>query len=203
MHNAHWNIMDIRELHLIAAESHQSAGTTLTPPALRVAACAVLHNPYQGSASATVLDECAAESARIGDILVRKCLQALGERKPIAFGKGVLVGAAGDLEQGAAMIHCCIGLAMRSAIQAGYALIPGNAKYGGPGSSLDVVLGGIDDGWYYDAMDTLEVRIPGAPRADEIVLAVGFGTGRPNARIVGASEDTVRTLVDRMRNSRG
>ncbi|HMN20185.1 MAG TPA: amino acid synthesis family protein [Ottowia sp.] len=193
--------MDIRELHLIVAESHPPSGTPVAPPALKVAACAVLHNPHQGSASTAILDECAAESARIGEILVQKCLQAMGERKPIAFGKGVLVGEAGDLEQGAAMIHCRIGLAMRSAIRAGYALIPGNAKRGGPGASLDVVLGGIDDGWHYDAMDTLEVRIPGAPRADEIVLAVAFGTGRPNARIVGASEATVRALVDRMRGA--
>lgn len=193
--------MDIRELHLIVVENHLSSGTRVAPPALKVAACAVLHNPNHGNASSAILDECAAESARIGDILVQKCLQAMGERKPTAFGKGVLVGEAGDLEQGAAMIHCRIGLAMRSAIRAGYALIPGNAKRGGPGASLDVVLGGIDDAWDYDAMDTLEVRIPGAPRADEILLAVAFSTGRPNARIVGASEATVRTLVDRMRDT--
>jgi hypothetical protein len=120
----------------------------------------------------------------------------MGGRTPTAFGKGVLVGEAGDLEQGAAMIHCKIGLSIRAAIGAGYALIPGNAKRSGPGSSIDVVLGGIDDGWDYDAMDTMEIRIPGAPRADEIVLAVAYATGRPNARIHGATQETVKNLVD-------
>ena len=128
-----------------------------------------------------------------------RALDALGGRAPVAYGKGALVGEGGDLEQGAAMIHCRIGLAMRSAIRAGSALIPGNAKMGGPGTTLDIVLGGIDDGWAYDAMDTMEIRVPGAPRADEIVLAVAFATGRPNARIAGASEATVQDLVRKLR----
>jgi hypothetical protein len=97
------------------------------------------------------------------------------------------------------MIHCRIGLAMREAVGAGLALIPGNAKLATPGSSLDIVLGGIDEAWNYDAMDTLELRVPGAPRADEFVLAVAFATGRPNARIRGADERTVRELVARLR----
>src|SRR3546814_14000140 len=92
---------------------------------------------------------------------------------------------------------CSSDLQIRAAIQAGYALIPGNAKRAGPGTSLDVVLGGIDDGWSYDAMDTMELRIPGAPRADEIVLAVAYATGRPNARIHGASVDPVKHQIGR------
>lgn len=194
--------MDIREIYVITQEIQQSSGVIVQPPALRAAACAVLANPFRGSASDSTLQTCVAESARIGDTLVRRCLEALGSRKPIAFGKAVLVGEGGDLEQGAAMIHCRIGLSIRAAIHAGYALIPGNAKRGGPGATIDLVFGGIDDGWYYDAMDTMEIHIPGAPRADEIVLAVGYATGRPNARIVGASEEAVRTLVDGMQHNK-
>jgi len=193
--------MDIREIHLITQEIHHSSGVAIDPPALRVAACAVLGNPTRGSAGPDTLDDCIAESSRIGDLLVRRSLDALGGRQPIAFGKGVIVGEAGDLEQGAAMIHCKIGLSIRAAIKAGYALIPGNAKRGGPGASIDVVLGGIDDGWHYDAMDTMEIHVPGAPRADEILLIVAYATGRPNARIVGASEETVRNLVNGMRDT--
>jgi hypothetical protein len=79
------------------------------------------------------------------------------------------------------------------------AMIPGNAKLGSPGASLDVVVGGIDNGWDYDAMDTIEIRVPGAPRADEILLAVAFATGRPNARIKGASEKVVHELVAKLK----
>src|SRR3546814_19192162 len=64
----------------------------IQPPVVRVAACAVLGNPHAGAADAANLDDCIAESARIGQILVGKCMESLGERTPIAFGKGVLVG---------------------------------------------------------------------------------------------------------------
>lgn len=182
--------MDIREIHDFKQEISGQ---------IRVAACAVMINPRAGQPAQDDLEEFVAASVKAGEILAGRALSGLGDRKPAAYGKGVLVGAAGDLEQGAAMIHCRIGLAMRTAIKAGNALIPGNAKMAAPGATLDVILGGIDDAWTYDAMDTIEVRVPGAPRADEIVLAVAFGTGRPGARIRGASEQTVRDLVAKLR----
>jgi hypothetical protein len=159
----------------------------------------VLVNPKAGRPTEANLDDYIAASEKVGEILSRKALDAMGGRKPTAYGKGVMVGADGDLEQGAAMIHCRIGLAVRSAIKAGLAMIPGNAKLGSPGATLDVVLGGIDSGWDYDAMDTIEIRVPGAPRADEILLAVAFATGRPNARITGASEKVVKELVAKLK----
>lgn len=190
--------MEIRETHLFSQEIVWHAGRVVDPPALRVAACAVLANPEAGRPAGDNFDDCINASVRIGELLARRALEALGHRSPTGYGKGVLVGEAGDLEQGAAMIHCRIGLAMRSAIKAGRALIPGNAKLAAPGASLDIVLGGINDGWNYDAMDTIEIRVPGAPRADEIVLAVAFATGRPNSRIRGASEAAVRELVEKL-----
>jgi hypothetical protein len=191
--------MDIREIHLLVQDVARHAGRAVEPPARRVAACAVLGNPRASKAALEDFEPFIAASVTVGEILTRRALDALEGRAPIAYGKGALVGEAGDLEQGAAMIHCRLGLTMRGAIRAGRALIPGNAKVGGPGASLDLVLGGIDDAWHYDAMDTIEVRVPGAPRADEIVLAVAFATGRPNARIKGAPQSAVEELVSRLR----
>lgn len=191
--------MDIRETHLLVQDIARHAGRAVEPPARRVAACAVLANPLAGQPAGDDFASFIEASVSVGELLTRRALEALGDRAPVAYGKGALVGEGGDLEQGAAMIHCRIGLTMRTAIRAGRALIPGNAKLGGPGTSLDVVLGGIDDAWHYDAMDTIEVRIPGAPRADEIVLAVAFATGRPNARIKGAPQSAVDELVSRLR----
>jgi hypothetical protein len=191
--------MQIREIHVFLQEIAHSAGRPVDPPVRRAAACAVLKNPKAGQPAGDDFEAFIAASVEAGGILARRALDALGGRAPTAYGKGVLVGTGGDLEQGAAMIHCRIGLAMREAIGAGLALIPGNAKLAAPGSTLDIVLGGVDDGWSYDAMDTMEIRVPGAPREDEFVLAVAFATGRPNARIRGASEQTVRELVAKLR----
>jgi hypothetical protein len=192
--------MDIREVHLLVQDVAWHAGRAVKPAARRAAACAVLANPMAGKPAGDDFETFISASVSVGELLARRALDALEGRAPLAYGKGALVGERGDLEQGAAMIHCRIGLTMRTAIRAGRALIPGNAKLGGPGASLDIVLGGIDDAWHYDAMDTMEVRIPGAPRADEIVLAVAFATGRPNARIKGAPQSTVEELVSRLRS---
>jgi hypothetical protein len=191
--------LEIRETHVFVREVVQHAGRKVNPPALTVVACAVLENPKAGKPTEANLDDYITASYEVGEILAKKALDAMGGRKPMTFGKGVMVGAGGDLEQGASMIHCKIGLAMRTAVKSGLAMIPGNSKLGSPGATLDVVLGGIDDGWDYDAMDTIEIRVPGAPRADEILLAVAYATGRPNARITGASEKVVHDLVAKLR----
>ena len=92
---------------------------------------------------------------------------------------------------------------MRQGAGGGPALIPGNAKVGGAGSAIDIIFGGIEDGWDYDAMDTMTVAIPDAPRPDEILLAVAFlGGTRPNARIKGASPAQVEELVRKMRDKK-
>ena len=66
---------------------------------------------------------------------------------------------------------------------------------GAIGSQVDLILGGIDDGWDYDAMDTMPLSIPGSPRCDEFLLIIGFSGTQPNARIAGATEDQVAQLV--------
>ena len=82
----------------------------------------------------------------------------------------------------------------------GPALIPGNAKTGGIGRPIDVIFGGIDDAWDYDAMDSMTVSVDDAPKPDEILLVVAFlGGSRPNARIRGASQEQVNELVRTLR----
>jgi Amino acid synthesis len=133
-------------------------------------------------------------------LLTEAALKRFDAAPPSAYGKAAIVGVNGDLEHAAAMIHVRLGLAMRRGIKkGGRALIPGNAKIGGPGAQVDLVFGGIDDGWDYDAMDTSRSRSPTRPNPDEIVLILGFATGRPNARIRGTSTDDVAALVERFR----
>ena len=194
--------MQIRELILIDREIRAEAGRELRTPARQVAACAVLKNPLAGR---TVDDHARLVelSVEAGRLLSRRALAALGARRAVGYGKAALVGTGGDLEHGAAMIHVRIGLAMRRALRRGRALIPGNAKVGGPGQSIDVVFGGIDDAWDYDSMDTMQVSVPGAPRADEILLVVAFlAGGRPNARIKGAPASAAEELVRSMQRRR-
>jgi len=192
--------MNVRQIVLIDQEVLREGGRETATPTRRVAACAVVSNPFVG----VVLDDHSALvdlSVQVGTVLTEKALKALDGVKPCGYGKAALVGTAGDLEHGAAMIHVRLGLAMRKGICGGPALIPGNAKVGGVGATVDVILGGIEDAWDYNAMDTMQVMLPDAPRPDEILLVVAFlAGGRPNARIRGASQQQVAELVQSLRS---
>lgn len=188
--------MELRSLTLIDTETHREGRLAVGPPTRQVAACAVVRNPLAGSAGDCDLAPLVDLSVEVGTVLTARALGALGDGvRPRAYSKGVVVGSRGTLEHGAAMIHVRIGLAMRQALGRGRALIPGTAKVGGPGTSIDLLFGGIDDAWDYDAMDAMEIIVPGAPEPDEVLLIVAFATGRAGARIQGASQEAVEALV--------
>lgn len=194
--------MDIRQITVISQEILSEGGRSLAKPTRRVAAAAVLRNPFVGQQ----LDDFSALvdlSVKAGELLTTRALAALAPLSPRGYGKAALVGTDGDLEQGASMIHVRMGLAMRQGAGGGPALIPGNAKVGAAGSPIDVIFGGLEDSWDYDAMDTMTVSVPDAPRPNEILLVVAFlGGGRPNARVKGAAQEDVRQAVERMRGGR-
>lgn len=189
-----------RQITIISQDILSEGGRTLATPCRRVAACGVLANPHAGGPP---IDDFAALvdlSFRAGEVLTGRALAALEPLAPRGYGKAALVGTAGDLEHGASMIHVRLGLAMRQGAGGGPALIPGNAKIGSAGSPIDIIFGGLDDAWDYDAMDSMTIAIPDAPRPDEIVLAVAFlGGARPNARIKGASQAQVEEVVRRLK----
>lgn len=192
--------MTFRQITLIDQEIMREGGRDLASPTRRVAACGVLHNPFAGKPPIDDFSALVELSVQAGEVLTARALAALGPVKPRGYGKAALVGAAGDLEHGASMIHVRIGLAMRRGAGGGPALIPGNAKVGATGAGIDIIFGGLEDAWDYDAMDTMTVSIADAPKPDEILLAVAFlGGTRPNARIKGAAQAQVAQVVREIR----
>jgi hypothetical protein len=198
-------ISSIRQIYVIERETLGEAGRTASQPSLHVVAAAVFANPYagQGAASEESLARLAEISVEIGTVLTQKALQRFaGQERPRAYGKAVLVGTNGEAEHGAALIHPRLGLAMRTGLGAGPALIPGNAKLGAAGATIDLIFGGANDAWDYDAMDGMTVAVPGAPAPNEIVLFVGFGSTRVNARVKGASAEQVAKVVQEIQSRR-
>lgn len=192
--------MRFRQITVISQDVCSEGGRELTAPCKRVAACGVLRNPHAGQPPIDDFADLVDLSVEAGKVLTARALDALRPLKPRGYGKAVIVGTAGDLEHGASMIHVRIGLAMRHGAGGGPALIPGNAKVGGPGASIDVIFGGLEDAWDYDAMDAMTVSVADAPRADEVLLVLAFlGGTRPNARIKGASPAQVAEVVRQMR----
>jgi hypothetical protein len=151
-------------------------------PITRVAAIAVIRNPFAG-AFADDLSQLFDMGGQLGERLMAEAVGMLAG-PPVSYGKAAIVGIAGDLEHGGAMIHPKLGKPMRAAVGGGAALIPSNAKVAAMGTTIDLPLGHKDEAWSFDHFDTMTVMVADAPRADEIVLCMAVADGpRPHPRV--------------------
>jgi hypothetical protein len=187
----------VRKFVQFEEQVHAESGRAVSPPLTRVVAGAVASNPLAGRSASTDISPLVELSEVLGEQLTTRVLDRIGDPAGIrAYGKAALIGTAGDPEHGAALIHPRLGMAMRATLRRGRVLIPGNAKVGAAGASIDVVFGPLEESWDLDAMDTLTVAVADAPRPDELLLLVGCTTGaRPNARSKGPTQAEVDALL--------
>jgi hypothetical protein len=171
----------IRKTVLIREVITSDAFGTACVPLSRVAAIAVVRNPLAGvfAQDLSPLFEIGAElGTRLADDLARQ----LGA-PAVSYGKAAIVGVAGDMEHGGALIHPRLGAPVRAAVGRGAAVIPSNVKIGGPGCPIDLPLGHKDNVWSFDHFDTTTRCLADGPLPDEIVMCLALADGgRPNAR---------------------
>jgi hypothetical protein len=174
--------MNLRKISLIKETILTDAGMPIAQPITRAAAVAVLSNPFAGR-FVDDLTPLFAHGAKLGQ-MVMKDLVALLPRPAMSYGKAAIVGAAGEMEHGAAMIHPRLGQPMRDALGGGEAIICSNVKIGGPGATIDVPLAHKDNIWSFDHLDTLTLSVADAPRPDEVVVIIAISdSGRPHPRV--------------------
>ncbi len=160
----------------------------------RVAICAVIENPFAGK-YVEDLELLSDWGAYIAPVLVEKGLAAAGLKPEDveSYGKGVIVGSNGELEHAAAIMHPKLGKPFRNAIGRGLALIPSNKKVGTVGTTLDIGLNHKDAAFIRSHFDSMEIRVPDAPRANEIVLGLVItNCGRPHPRVGGLTVDQAK-----------
>ena len=140
--------MNIRKTVTLLEEINSEYGAGVNPPLRRVAIAAVLDNPLAGKAAGADLKPLIDASLDLGASLTKAARATLGvsPAQLRAYTKAALVGIGGDLEHGAAMIHPRLGMAMRRAIKRGRVIIPGHAKVGPPGTTVDLIYGPLDEG---------------------------------------------------------
>jgi hypothetical protein len=164
----------------IKAESGREVGRIVR----RSVASAVIANPFAGRPGAD-LAELETMGAEISAQLAERALIALGVAAGdvTAYGKGAIVGTDGEIEHAAALIHPRFGAPVRKVVVKGDDIIPSTKKIGGPGAHITVPITNKDDIWSFDEMDAIDVWIPDAPQAGEIVVSVALAVGgRPFAR---------------------
>lgn len=177
----------IRKITVTVEETRIEGGQSVAPPTRKAVAAAVIANPHAG-VYAQDLSGLMETGAELGALLGARCVAALGIAPEDAqgYGKGALVGEDGELEHAAALLHPKMGAPLRAAVSKGAALVPSSKKRGGPGATLDIPLGHKDAAYIRSHFDAVELRIPDAPRAGEIVVAVAVtDSGRPLPRIGG------------------
>lgn len=177
--------VSIRKLVTIVEETRTEIGEIVDPPTRQCAAVAVIKNPYAGRYSKE-LPLLEAAGAMLGDLLGRRAMAALGigPDEVHSFGKAAIVGELGEKEHGAALMHPTMGKPLRAAVGPAPSIIPSAKKVGGPGTTIDCPLHHKQDMWTFSHFDAMEVSLPDAPRADEVVVIVAItDSGRPLHRV--------------------
>jgi hypothetical protein len=185
---------EIRKLVVLVEETCREAGKSVQPPTRKAVALAVIRNPFAGR-YVDDLEPLMAVGEELGGLLGQRAVAALGVAPGAieSYGKAAIVGEAGELEHAAAILHPRLGKPLREAVEKGAALVPSAKKMGGLGTPIDVPLGHKDAAFVRSHFDAIEVRLPDAPRADEILVAVAVtDSGRPLPRIGGLQKHEIK-----------
>jgi hypothetical protein len=174
--------IQIRRIVTTLDEIHVEGGRPLVKPLQIGVAAAVVQNPLAGR----FVDDLSELRSAAADLLGKTLCERLGHQldAPIeAFGKGALVGTAGDIEHGSVIIHTLeFGDHLRQ-LANGRSLLPSAEKRGPAGTTIDLALKHINDITVRSHHLSYEFRVADAPHDDEIVVIVAGATGgRPHAR---------------------
>ena len=178
--------LDIRRLLCFTDHKEVEAGHRHDQPLRRVAAVAIVANPYAGR-YVEDLAEAIAASVDVGAVLAKLAVEAMGSYKVESYGKGGVVGLGGELEHANAMLTTTFATPLREAVGGAEAWIPSFTKLAAPGSLIDVPLAHKDALYVRSHYDGVSVTLPpDAPAADEVALIVCLANrGRLNARVGG------------------
>lgn len=185
--------VEIRKMLVQLEEVFHEGGPPASTPLRRGAVLAVVRNPFAARFVAEIADWMEALKP-LGLQMAQRLLSALGgDAKAIeGYGKGAIVGEAGELEHGA-LWHAPGGYAMRDVLGGARAIVPSAKKVGGLGARLDVPITHINASYVRSHFDAIEVGVADAPRRDEIVFALAMTTGaRVHARAGGLAATEIR-----------
>jgi len=206
-------MINIERTYIQVEHIFHEFGPPPTTPLMRGAISAVMTNPFARRYEPDLL----AMMKQLDPVGVRMANQlqkamAVPPEAIATYGKGAIVGAEGELEHGA-IWHVPGGYAMRELLgwkgdrnayrqgkddtphdQPGNALsiVPSTKKVGPPGATIDIPLTNINASYVRGQFDAIEVRIPGAPKADQLVFILAMTTGyRIHERVGGLRAEEI------------
>ena len=145
-------------------------------PVTRVAALAVIANPFAGRFVAN-LEPLWLIGAKLGEHAHAGAGGAAGRAAPSPTARARSSACTARWSTAAPASIRCSGGRCATAIGGGKAVIPSNVKVAAAGAALDLPLGHKDDPWSFAHFDTMTVTVADAPRPDEIVVALALADG--------------------------
>ena len=183
----------IRKIAMLTEEIFHDGGPASSEPRRRAAALALVGNPFAGKYVAD-LQPAMEDLKPLGLLLTDRLIAALGGDTGAidGYGKGAIVGAAGEIEHGA-LWHVPGGYAMRERLGQAKAIVPSAMKVGGFGSRLDVPLGHVNAAYVRSHFDAFEVGVSDGPRPDEILFCLAMSCGpRIHSRMGGLEAKDIK-----------
>ncbi len=152
-----------------------------------------MKNPYAGRYEPEITAMMEALKP-LGLEMSRRLIDTLGA-DPAAidgYGKGTIVGEAGELEHGA-LWHVPGGYGMREVLGGAKAIVPSSKKVAGVGARIDIPIGHINAAYVRSHFDAMEVGVPDAPRSHEMVLVLAMAIGpRIHERVGGLGASDIK-----------
>lgn len=187
------DLVKLRKYVSTIEETHHDGGPVLNWPVIKAVVGGVIANPYAGRHVADIQPMMKALEPLAVDLTERvmKLLDAKGAELE-AYGKGVIVGIAGELEH-AALWHQPSGYGIRHAMGGAKSIVPSTVKVASAGTRIDIPLHHVTAAYVRSHFDAIEFCVPDGPRPDEIVFIVAASIGgRPHARVGGLTPAEIK-----------
>jgi hypothetical protein len=166
----------LRKLISSVEETYHEGGPVADVPVKRASILAIIKNPFAGRYEEDI-QSFMEDLKPLGLDMSKKLVQLLGGAENIeGYGKGAIIGEAGELEHGA-LWHAPGGYAMRDQLANSNAIVPSTKKVGCVGARLDVPITHVNASYVRSHFDAMEVGSNDAPRANEMALALVMSTG--------------------------
>ena len=185
------DLIKVRKIVTHVEHIFHEGGPPHAEPIKKGAVMIVLENPYAGIYVEDITPMMEALKP-IGLDAAYQLIELLGGVEHIqSYGKGSIVGEAGELEHGA-LWHVPGGYAMREALGGALAIVPSAKKVGGLGCRLDIPITHINASYVRSHFDALEVYVQDAPRANELIYGLVMTTGgRTHPRVGGMKVEQI------------
>lgn len=181
--------LKVRRLMLVCDEIREIAGQEAAPPLRKIAAIAIVRNPFVDRYEAD-LSPLVAASVPLGRSMAAALKSALGTDTVESYGKAGLVGVRGEQEHASALLTTAFAEPIRQMIGQAPAWISSVTKVAATGCVVDVPVNNVHDIYVRSHYDAMSICIPDAPLPDEIaVIFVVMTRGRVSARVGGMTHE--------------